>query len=89
MRRALWQMREAGWFKYVKGFLIGRPRHFGEEAMGVDMYNAVTDMIGGFGVPIIMDLDIGHLPPMMPIISGSVADVEASGNDINIKYSFI
>lgn len=87
-RRALWQMREAGWFKYVKGFLIGRPRHFGEEAMGVDMYNAVTDMIGGFGVPIIMDLDIGHLPPMMPIISGSVADVEASGNDINIKYSF-
>ena len=88
-RRALWQMREAGWFKYVKGFLIGRPRHFGEEAMGVDMYNAVTDMIGGFGVPIIMDLDIGHLPPMMPIISGSVADVEASGNDINIKYSFI
>ncbi len=87
-RRALWQMREAGWFKYTKGFLIGRPRHFGEEALGVDMYSAVTDMIGEFGVPIIMDLDIGHLPPMMPIISGSLADIEAEGNDIRIKYIF-
>jgi muramoyltetrapeptide carboxypeptidase LdcA involved in peptidoglycan recycling len=82
-------MREAGWFKYVKGFMIGRPRHFGEEAMGVDMYNAVTDMIGEMGVPIIMDLDIGHLPPMMPIINGSVGEVSAVGNEINIEYKFI
>ena len=87
-RRALWQMREAGWFKYTKGFLIGRPRHFGEEALGVDMYSAVTDMVGEFGVPIIMDLDIGNLPPMMPIISGGLADVEAEENDIKIKYIF-
>ncbi len=88
-RRAFWQMREAGWFKYVKGFMIGRPRHFGEEAMGVDMYNAITDIIGGLGVPIVMDLDIGHLPPMMPIINGSVGEIEASGNDISIEYKFI
>jgi muramoyltetrapeptide carboxypeptidase LdcA involved in peptidoglycan recycling len=89
VRRAFWQMREAGWFKYTKGFLIGRPRHFGEEALGVDMYNAITDIVGEFGVPIIMDLDIGHLPPMMPIISGSVGDIEASGNNIRIKYELI
>ena len=88
VRRAFWQMREAGWFKYVKGFLIGRPRRFGEEALGVDMYNAVTDIIGKLGAPIIMDLDIGHKPPMMPIISGSCADVEATGNKIQIQYIF-
>ncbi len=89
MRRAFWQMREAGWFKYVKGFMIGRPLHFGEEALGVDQYNAVTDILGDVGVPIIMDLDIGHVPPMLPIVSGSVADVKAEGNKIIIKYSFI
>ena len=82
-------MREAGWFKYVNGFLIGRPRHFGEEALGVDMYNAVTDIIGGLGVPIILDTDIGHKPPMIPIISGSMAEVESIGNNLNIKYKFI
>ena len=88
MRRALWQMREAGWFKYAKGFLMGRPLHFGEEALGVNQYNAVTDIIGELNVPVIMDLDIGHLPPMMPIVCGSLAEIEAEGNNINIKYIF-
>jgi len=88
MRRAYWQMREAGWFKYVKGFLIGRPRHFGEEALGADQYNAVTEILGGLDAPIIMDLDIGHMPPMMPIITGALADVEAAGNKLTMKYDF-
>ncbi|MBR1773815.1 MAG: LD-carboxypeptidase [Eubacterium sp.] len=88
MRRAFWQMREAGWFKYVKGFMIGRPLHFDEEALGVDQYNAVTDILGNLGAPIIMDLDIGHVPPMMPIVSGSLAEVKAYGNKINVKYIF-
>ena len=46
MRRAIWQMKHAGWFEHVKGFLIGRPLHFGEEAMGLDHYRAV---VGAFG----------------------------------------
>ena len=87
MRRAFYQMKEAGWFKYVKGLLIGRPRHYGEDIMGVNQYNAVTDILGELGVPIIMDLDIGHLPPMMPIISGAYADVRCEGDDISIKYN--
>jgi muramoyltetrapeptide carboxypeptidase LdcA involved in peptidoglycan recycling len=88
MRRAFWQMREAGWFKYVKGFLMGRPRHFGEDIFGVNEYTAVADMLGEFGVPVIMDLDIGHLPPSMPIVCGSLAKVEATGNTVKIDYTF-
>lgn len=84
IRRALWQMKEAGWFKYAKGFLIGRPMHFGEGFMGLDQYKAVHDSLDEFNVPIVMDTDIGHLPPQMPIICGSMADVHACGNDINI-----
>ena len=78
-------MKQAGWFRYVKGFLIGRPLHFGEECMGVDMYNAVTSMIGDLGVPIIMDTDIGHLPPMMPLICGAYGKVKAEGNSLEIR----
>ena len=88
IRRAFWQMREAGWFRYAKGFLIGRPLHFGEAFFGVDQYNAVTDIIGSLGVPVIMDLDIGHLPPMMPIICGSLAEVKAESSRIQIDYHF-
>ena len=86
IRRAFFQMREAGWFRYVKGFLIGRPLHFDEEMMGVDRYNAVLPMIGELGVPVLMDLDIGHLPPQMPLISGAYAKVDAKENSLQIEF---
>jgi len=88
IRRALWQMKEAGWFEHIKGFLIGRPLMFGQEMFGVDQYRAVTDILDEYGVPIIMDLDIGHLAPMMPIICGGTAKVSVKGNDIRIQYTY-
>ena len=88
IRRAMWQFKQAGWFKYLKGFLIGRPLCFGEEAFGIDQYRAVTDVLSEYNVPIIMDLDIGHLAPMMPMICGSTAKVTIKGNDVSIQYTF-
>lgn len=85
IRRALWQMEQAGWFRHVKGFLIGRPLHHGEVFINLDQYEAVTGILGKYGVPVLMDLDIGHIPPSMPLICGSYAKVDAVGNDIAIE----
>lgn len=84
IRRAIWQMDNAGWFKYVKGFMIGRPLQFGQEMFGLNQYNAVCDILNKYNVPILMDLDIGHLAPMMPLVSGSVAEVQAEGNSFKL-----
>lgn len=84
IRRAMWQMEAAGWFRYVKGFLIGRPLCFGQEVMGLDAYEAVLKVAGSKNVPVIMDVDLGHLPPMMPLIVGSRAQVTVRGNDISV-----
>lgn len=86
IRRALWHMKSAGWFDKATGFLIGRPMHYGESMMGVDQYNAVTETLMELNVPILMDLDIGHLPPMMPIVCGAYADVMCLQNDLTIVY---
>ena len=88
IRRALWRLKEAGWFSYVKGFLIGRPLCFGEELFGCDQYQAVTDLLKEFQVPIIMDLDFGHLSPKMPMISGSTAKISVTENEVKIQYTF-
>lgn len=88
IRRALWQMKEAGWFSHVKAFLIGRPLCMGQEMFGCDQYRAVTDILSEYNVPILMDLDIGHLAPMMPMICGSTAEVTVNGNDVAIRYTF-
>lgn len=87
IRRAIWQLDNAGWFKYVKGFLIGRPLVFGQEIMGLNQYQAVTELLGKYQVPVIMDVDLGHLPPMMPIICGSVGKVSVKGNDVRIEMA--
>ena len=88
IRRAIWQLKQAGWFEHLKGFLIGRPLQYGEEAFGIDQYRAVTDVLAEYNVPIIMDLDLGHLPPSIPMISGGTAKVSVKGNDVTIQYTF-
>ena len=88
IRRALWQMEQAGWFGHVKGFLIGRPLCHGQEMMGLDQYTAVLHTAAKYGVPVIMDADLGHLPPMMPLVTGSMARIEAEENRLSVKMEF-
>ena len=88
IRRAMWQMAEAGWFQYVKGFLIGRPLCYGQEMMGLDAYEAILGIARRFQVPVVMDVDLGHLPPAMPIVSGSVGHVHVKGNQIRMTYEY-
>ncbi len=89
IRRALWQMENAGWFKYVKGFLIGRPLRFDDTFGNLDHYDAVLGILGKYNVPILMDLDIGHQFPQMPIISGACAKVTAQDNSTNIQFMLL
>ncbi len=87
IRRAMWQMEHAGWFEHCSGFLIGRPLCHGEEMMGLDQYGAVYETIRKYRVPVLMDLDIGHLSPMMPLICGSMAHVVSDGAQYSVEMS--
>ena len=83
IRRAMWHLKMLGWFDTAAGFLIGRPlAAYEQDMLGVNQYNAVTDVISDLGVPVIMDADIGHVAPMMPLIIGSEARVTADGNEL-------
>ena len=88
IRRAIWQLKESGWFEKVKAFLIGRPYIYGEEIFGLDQYRAVTDLLEEFDVPILMDLDIGHVPPAMPLVVGASVIVKSVGNKLAIEYTW-
>jgi muramoyltetrapeptide carboxypeptidase LdcA involved in peptidoglycan recycling len=81
--RALWQLEHAGWFQHVSGFLIGRPLN-GDDSMGMDRYTAVMEILGKYDVPVIMDVDLGHVPPAMPLICGSYADVMLKDGELTI-----
>lgn len=86
IRRAMWQMDHAGWFENCKGFLIGRPRvGMNVEEFGIDHYQATYEMLRKYNVPVMMDVDIGHLPPMMPLICGSMARIVSDGKEYRVE----
>lgn len=82
IRRALWEMTEAGWFENASGFIIGRALN-GEDMFNLDRFDAVLPYTAlRCGVPVIIDADIGHLKPMMPVINGALS--EACFSDGNL-----
>ncbi len=84
IRRAMWQMENAGWFQYVKGFIIGRPI-LSEEMFGLNHFDAVLSTAQKYKVPVFMDVDLGHMPPMMPIITGSFARIKGENGRMEIS----
>lgn len=87
IRRAMWQMEQAGWFRHVRGFLFGRPLN-GQPMMGLDACQAVLAVAAKYHVPVLMDLDIGHLSPMMPLVVGSMATVTLKGNHVKVEMEY-
>ena len=88
IRRAMWQMDQAGWFSNMAGFLIGRPLCYGEEMMGMDQYRAILSTAEKYKVPVIMDADLGHLPPAMPIVNGALAEITYEEKQLSIRYEY-
>ena len=85
LRRSLLQLKMAGWFDTAKGFLIGRNANaFKKEEFGLNRFNAI-DVLKDLNVPILIDVDLGHLPPTMPIICGSYGIVDYKENDLLIE----
>ncbi|MBQ5951427.1 MAG: LD-carboxypeptidase [Lachnospiraceae bacterium] len=87
IRRALWQLREAGWFDTAAGFLIGRPLAALGQVFGVlDEYRAATDILAPLGVPVVFGCDFGHVPPMLPFVMGAEAEAAVRGNALELIY---
>ena len=57
--------------------------------MNLDHFQAVLGMVGSLNVPVIMDVDLGHLPPMMPLVEGSLAAVTVEGNELSIEMKYL
>ncbi|MCR5501842.1 MAG: LD-carboxypeptidase [Lachnospiraceae bacterium] len=84
IRRAMWELEEAGWFEGATGFLFGRAVH-GEEIGGLDLMGAELCIPGiKHSVPVIAECDIGHMKPMMTLINGALSGVSYSDNHLVI-----
>lgn len=72
--RALHQLRLAGWFDHATAVLIGRTG--AQRIEDLSQRGALLDAFDGMTIPVIYDMDIGHLPPQLLLVNGASATLD-------------
>jgi len=75
LRRSLVQMKFAGWFEQCSGIMFGRSpaNHPIGNYTVEDVYKELSDELN---IPIISNIDCGHVPPQITFINGAYANVK-------------
>jgi len=84
--RNLHGLRLAGWFEHAKAILIGRTSAPDNPKM--TQREAVLDALGPLDLPVVFDLEIGHVPPHLPLVNGALATVTVEGDRRDIVQEF-
>ncbi len=77
--RALHGMRLAGFFDSAVAVLIGRSS--APDAPSLTQDDAVRDALGMLGVPIVADVEFGHVPPQLTIVNGALGRLRWSQHE--------
>ncbi|WP_019635944.1 S66 family peptidase [Paenibacillus fonticola] len=87
LRRSLVQMKLAGWFNNCTGLLFGRS----DANQPVDNYTAediYKELYEELQIPIIYDIDCGHVPPQITFINGAYAKIEVRDGKGSVMQFF-
>ncbi len=83
--RYLHSMRLAGWFERAAAVLVGRTN--APDHADLTQRGAVLDALGRLDLPIVWDLEIGHVPPHLPLVNGALARVVVDGDSREISQT--
>lgn len=83
--RLLWKLKENGYFKYTKLIIFGR------NCMYTSIFNktfeeTVKESLKDLKIPIIIDVDIGHIAPRITIINGAIANITTKDGKGKISF---
>ncbi len=83
--RDLWRLRLAGWFEHANAVLIGRTSAPDQEGFTQD--DAVRSALGDLGVPVVLDVDCGHVPPQLALVGGALCEVVVDGTEQSLRQT--
>ena len=88
VERALLQLKNASWFNNTKAFLFGRMQdiNYTEKRLNYTYKEAIIKALEDYQKPILLDIDLGHIPPSLPFINNALTNVEYKNNNIIITY---
>lgn len=87
LRRSLVQMKLAGWFDHCAGIMFGRsPAN--QAVDGYTVEDVYQELAAELQVPVLYDVDCGHMPPQITFINGAFAEVELSFEKGSVRQYF-
>ncbi|WP_205987539.1 MULTISPECIES: S66 family peptidase [Pseudoalteromonas] len=75
LKRALLGLKFKGGFSQINGLLIGRNAQMEQGVKDISSQQALLDVVSELSIPVIYDMDIGHLPPNLTLFNGAMAQV--------------
>ncbi len=83
--RVLWKFKVCGWFLHTKAILFGRSaRDFSYYQISFE--ETLKDALGSLNIPILYDMDFGHIAPRMTIINGGYAEIDYEDGKGSITF---
>lgn len=86
--RALCSLKLHGWFDQAAGVLIGRhaaPRVDAPQRLSHE--DALHAALDALGLPVLVDADIGHVPPQLSLIQGEWADLHWTPDALELRQA--
>ncbi|UQZ87477.1 Microcin C7 self-immunity protein MccF [Paenibacillus konkukensis] len=88
LRRSLVHMKLAGWFDRCCGIVFGRSSA-PSETDGYTMRDVYAELSEELGVPVVYDIDCGHVPPQITLINGAYAEITAENGSGTVLQHFV
>ncbi len=85
--RHLHGMRLAGFFDGATAILVGRTG--APDSPALTQAEAVVDALGVLGIPIIGNVECGHVPPQLPIVNGAQGRLVFSDGDQYLEQTLV
>lgn len=83
--RRLHGMKLAGWFDAAVAVVLGRTG--APDRPDLSQHDAALDALGDLGLPLVADVDCGHLPPHLPLVNGAVATLSWTTSQAALSQS--
>lgn len=85
--RHLWRMRLAGWFDAANAVLVGRTS--APYVPGFTQEDAVRSALAGLDVPVVLDVDCGHVPPHLALVNGALGHLTLNGRGATLTQRLV
>ena len=85
--RHLHGMRLAGFFTGANTVMAGRTT--APDGATLTPKQAVLDALGGVAVPIMADVECGHVPPYLPIVNGALGHLQFTDGTCSLTQTLV